>query len=217
MSLHEKETLVTWLHETDYEHLQRICVLLLDPFSPGYLKIFLLFRRVSQLSVPRVLYPKCLGGSFYSLTPQEIKSQEQWRSCAINLMRKFLLNAYLISSSKSYTLDVRESVSPQYQTHRWNYLEISWKIPSYALSCDFQLSCILCGGKMFPVFDLFKYLHNAAFSVKYCKTCADFHQFYTSKTFSRYYGLILTVHYNFCAMYFSPRSLVRFFFNKHAF
>lgn len=54
ISLHEEETLVARLHETDYEHLQRICVLLLDPFTPGYLKIFLLFQRVFKLSVPRV-------------------------------------------------------------------------------------------------------------------------------------------------------------------
>lgn len=55
ISLHEEETLVTRLHETDYEHLQRICVLLLDPSPPpGYLKIFLLFQRVSKLSGPRV-------------------------------------------------------------------------------------------------------------------------------------------------------------------
>lgn len=54
ISLHEEETLVTRLHETDYEHLQRICVLLFDPFPTGYLKIFLLFQRVSKLSVPRV-------------------------------------------------------------------------------------------------------------------------------------------------------------------
>lgn len=54
ISLHVEETLVTRLHETDYEHLQRICVLLLDPFPPAFLKILLLFQRVSKLGVPRV-------------------------------------------------------------------------------------------------------------------------------------------------------------------
>lgn len=38
ISLHEEGTLVTRLHETDYEHLQRICVLLLDPFPPRLLE-----------------------------------------------------------------------------------------------------------------------------------------------------------------------------------